>query len=45
MVMNWKGFGRKLSRHSPGGIEEKYEKLNQDNRSPEPRFEPRTSTI
>jgi hypothetical protein len=42
MMMNWKGSGRKrsrhnfkvLSKHSPGVTEENHENLNQDSRSP-----------
>jgi hypothetical protein len=41
-MKNWKRFGRErsccnskvLSRHSPGGTEENYEKLSQDNLFP-----------
>jgi hypothetical protein len=53
MMTNLKGFGMKrswpnfkaLSRHSPGGAEKKTNNLNQDSRSPEPKFELGSSQI
>jgi hypothetical protein len=43
----WSGRGLILilSRHSLGGTEENHEKLNQDSRSPGPRYEPGTSRV
>jgi hypothetical protein len=53
MTTNWKGFGRNqswpyfkvLSRHLPGGTEENHQNLDQDSRSPGPRFESGTSQM
>jgi hypothetical protein len=50
-MKTWKELGRKrqwpnfkvLSRHSPGGADKNYEKLNLDSRSPGPIIEPGTS--
>jgi hypothetical protein len=52
-MINWKGFGRKLSwpyfnvlsRHSPGGTEKTTTNLNQDSWLSGPKFEPGTFRI